>query len=121
MDWERYKVLCDSPPVCSRWLLEQTRELIQDQALAAALQSVLAGDPVPKPVDHRGGPASDMFVTRFTRGQARALADAVERAQQRGRTTSATAQRGLGGFVEAWRELERFLESRERQTCSAKS
>lgn len=123
MDWERYKALCDSPPVCSRWLLEQTRELIADPSLAAAVQAALAGEPLPRPADHRGGPASDMFVTGFSLGEARALRETVERAVHQGRTTSATAGRGLGGFVEVWRELETFLESRgqERQACSTRS
>ncbi len=109
MDWERYKALCDTPEVCSRWLLEQTLELLDDQDLALSLRSAMDAPPLPKPADHRGGSATDMFRLRLTLEQANAVRLRLEQASAVGETTRATRERGLGGFVEAWREYEQHL------------
>lgn len=123
MDWERYKALCDTPDVCSRWLLEQTLELLDDPTLAAGLRAALRSEPLSKPADHRGGPPTDMFRLALTLADVAAVRCQVERAGAAGRTTSATRGRGLGGFVEAWREYEQFLSRREagRASCSPRS
>ncbi|MEQ8859598.1 MAG: hypothetical protein RIC56_13210 [Pseudomonadales bacterium] len=120
MDWDRYKALCDAPDVCSRWLLEQTLELVDDPGLAGRLRAALQTAPLAKPDDHRGGPPTDMFRLQLSSAQATALRARVERARAAGARTSATGERGLGGFVEAWREYEQFLERRA-AACSARS
>jgi len=109
MDWARYKALCDAPEVFSRWMLEQTLELLGDAHPAAALEATLRGAPLEKPADHRGGAATDMFVLALPITEVRAVVEAVAHAVARGETTGATRQRGLGGFVEAWSEYERHL------------
>lgn len=124
MDWERYKALCDAPDVCSRWFLEQTLELVDDAALAGRLRDVLTATPLAKPADHRGGPATDMFAMTLDLTEVGALRAAVARAVADGRTTRATAGRGLGGFAEAWAEYQRHLErriSRGPAACSTRS
>lgn len=135
MDWNRYKALCDTPQVCSRWLLEQTLELLAGdpevgagdllhQQTAAHLRRVLAGQPLDKPADHRGGPVSDMFATTLSVAEVRALLAVVDRAIAQDRRTRATAGRGLGGFAEAWLEYQRHLEGRlakDPQFCSTRS
>ena len=103
MDWTNYKRLCERPDTWSRWVLEQTCELL-DAALAQALRAAMAGEPVAKPADHNGGSDTDMFVLRLGAKHRRAVLDAVRAARDRGQTTLATRSRGLGGFVEAWRE-----------------
>lgn len=118
MDWDRYKLISDSPDVCSRWLLEQTLELVDDPALAARLRAAVDGPPLEKPADHRGGPETDMFPMSLTLDEVQRLCRAVEAAAAAGRETSATRGRGLGGFVETWREYARFLERRD---CSPES
>ena len=112
MDWERYKAICDTPDVCSRWLLEQTLELVDRDDLAERLRADMARPPVEKPEDHRGDAATDMFAMTLSHAQVAALRERMERAAAAGETTSATRGRGLGGFVEAWREHEQFLERR---------
>jgi hypothetical protein len=112
MDWQRYKALCDTPNVCSRWLLLQTLELVRDDALAARLRDHLTGEPLPKPTDHRGAAETDMFPMSLELHEVRAVRALVEQAAGRGVTTSGTRSRGLGGFVEAWLEYERYLERR---------
>jgi hypothetical protein len=112
MDWARYKALCDSPEVLSRWMIEQTLELLGDADAAAALRAVLGGAPLEKPSDHRGGMATDMFVLALSLGQVRAISEAVQGAVASGQTTSGTRTRGLGGFVEAWDEYQRHLARR---------
>lgn len=122
MEWEQYKALCDSPRVWSRWMLVQTAELIADAGLATRLRTALTGVPVPKPAGHRGGAETDMFELELTVAEARAVLAAVEAAVHSGATTSATRRRGLGGFVEAWTEYLRHLQSRPVGfDCSRKS
>jgi hypothetical protein len=112
MDWQRYKAICDAPDVCSRWLLEQTLELVEGDDVAAHLQADMARPPIDKPADHRGDAATDMFAMTLTHAEVAALRERLERAAAAGETTSATRGRGLGGFVEAWREYEQYLERR---------
>jgi hypothetical protein len=113
MDWERYKGLCDSPEVCSRWMIEQTLELLGDVDVAVSLRSTLRGKPLDKPSDHRGGAATDMFVLTLSLDDARAIGAAVQTALASGQTTSGTRARGLGGFAEAWDEYRRHLTRRQ--------
>lgn len=109
MDWERYKALCDRPDVVSRFLLEQTLELVDDVRLAERLAAALRGAPLPRPDDHRGHRALDMLEPGFTLGEVTELHESVRRAVAAGRTTAATRTRGLGGFAEAWDEYRRWL------------
>lgn len=109
MDWNRYKQLCDTPNVFSRWMLEQTVELLGDD-VARLLEATLSGAPLAKPEDHRGGPPSDMFVLTLSLEHVERVCAAVEAAVRSGRWTSGTAERGLGGFHEAWSEYRRALE-----------
>ena len=107
MDWDRYKALCDKPDYWSRWMLEQCRELFQQQAeevLVEILEQALQSPPLATPDDHHGHPATEMYCLNMPPAQRAAALGAVQRALTDGLTTSATAQRGLGGFVEAWQE-----------------
>jgi hypothetical protein len=111
MDWDRYKTLCDTPDVCSRWLLEQTLEL-DEPALAQRFGDDMSAGPLPKPDDHEGGSETDMFQMSLTLPEVRMVCRRVEQAMAAGETTSGTRERGLGGFVETWREYQRYLERR---------
>ena len=104
MDWDRYKRLCDQPNVVSRWMLEQTLELLEGEEVAAVLKGALASKPLTKPTDHRGGQATDMFVLDVPHAQRATICCLVGAAADAGRVTSNTTGRGLGGFVEAWGE-----------------
>jgi hypothetical protein len=110
MDWDRYKALCDSPDVCSRWLLEQTLELVVDPAVAARLRAALEAAPVPKPDDHQGADDTDMFRMSLSLAEVRGIRRRVDEAIIAGITTSGTRERGLGGFAETWQEYQRYLE-----------
>lgn len=124
MDWESYKLLCDTPDVCSRWLVEQTLELLEDGPLRSRLKRLLEGAPISKPADHRGGAATDMFRLVLTPEEAASVCRRVAEAALRGETTSATRNRGLGGFVEAWQEYQRYLACRNASgdvDCSTRS
>lgn len=109
MDWNRYKQLCDLPNVFSRWMLEQTGELLEDD-LCRSIDRVLAGTPLEKPDDHRGGTVTDMFVLSLEREEVMRICRSVDAASAAGRRTSATAGRGLGGFREAWTDYLRALD-----------
>jgi len=111
MDWNDYKRLCDSPPVFSRWMLEQSIELLQTEPqLVAALGRAFARPPLEKPTDHRGGAQTDMFVLSLTVRETNEIVSAIDAAIDDGRTTRATHVRGLGGFREAWRDYAIFVE-----------
>lgn len=112
MDWERYKALSDTPDVCSRWLLDQTLELLDDTGAAARVREDLSRAPIEKPDDHEGGPETDMFRMSLSLDEVRAIRQRVEEARAAGEDTSGTRGRGLGGFIETWREYEQYLERR---------
>ncbi|MFP6816285.1 MAG: hypothetical protein VB949_11545, partial [Pseudomonadales bacterium] len=69
MEWERYKQLCDRPDVVSRWMLEQTLELVAGHKVAAALRDAIASEPLSKPSDHRGGEATNMYLLNLAPAQ----------------------------------------------------
>ena len=100
MDWADYKALCDQPLVMSRWMLGETAALLPEH-LRGPLEAAMAGEPLPKPADHKGGAATDMFHVRFE--HAGEVLAAVCAAAADGAKTS--LGRPLGGFVAAWREV----------------
>jgi hypothetical protein len=105
MSWAAYKQACDQPDVVSRWLLEQTCELLDDSELKDVLHSVLrSGEPLAKPADHKGGVATDMFRIELGAAETHRICNCVAVAAAAQRETRGTRGRGLGGFVEAWRE-----------------
>ena len=111
MDWDTYKALCDQPDVWSRWMLEQTAELLSTdprddvRALTSVVLAALDATPLDKPAGHKGGDATDMFQLVLDPETVNVVRHAVADAADTGRTSSGTAGRGLGGFVEAWQEL----------------
>ena len=122
MDWDRYKARCDSPEVWSRWMLEQTIELLSgDPQLAGSLGGAIATGPLVKPPGHKGGAATDMFELHLSAKQVDAVAAAVRRAVDGGEETEGTRGRGLGGFLEAWMEYRQFVTAVERRLRDAAS
>ena len=113
MGWPEYRNLCDRPDYWSRWMIEQTIELLDDldrRSLAEPLARALLSRPLEKPVGHKGGAAADMHHVVCGTQTRHAIADAMLDAQRAGLTTSGTRARGLGGFAEAWREYSIFPE-----------
>ncbi len=108
LDWDAYKHVCDTPDVLSRWMLEQTAELLT-APLRSELENALQSAPLPKPDDHTGGAATDMLQLNLAPEQAREVHACVAAAVAAGATTSGTRTRGLGGFEEAWREYLEHL------------
>ena len=108
LDWERYKQICDTPDVFSRWMLAQTKELTSAD-LALQIDCALAMTPIEKPIDHSGNTATDMFELSLTRESVKRIREEVALASSQDRTTSATSNRGLGGFVEAWTDYVEHL------------
>ena len=110
MSWAAYKQACDQPDVVSRWLLEQTCELldVEGSELSDVLHSLhrvlQSGEPLTKPADHKGGMATDMFRIALGAAEIHRVCDCVAAAAAAQRETRGTRGRGLGGFVEAWRE-----------------
>lgn len=110
MEWSRYKVLCDRPDVLSRWLLERTIELLERatharcEGLADALRAVLDSEPLPRPVDHSGPPATDMFGARLDVAVVHATLAEINGAAAEGWLTGVLGRRSAVGFLAAWRE-----------------
>lgn len=108
MDWQRYKTMCDTPDVCSRWLLEETLTLLDEPSVAIRLREDMGRSPLTKPDDHAGGEETDMFRMSLSLREVRAIRRRVEEAIATGATTR--GGRTLGGFAETWQEYERYLE-----------
>ena len=119
MDWASYKKLADTPGIWSRWMLEQTLELLQHpkllaqskvdpnadyQGLVLQLQACLAQSPISKPPGYKGGCGLDMFRLQLEPMDTQVLLALVRQAIEMDVTTSGTIERGLGGFVAAWQE-----------------
>ena len=109
MDWECYKRLCDEPRFWSRWMLEQTLELLNEDEVSKSIRDTMKHKPLAKPDDHRGSGATDMFELMLTQSEVARACGLVIGAIAEGKTTSGTEGRGLKGFREAWEEYGRFL------------
>ena len=115
MDWKCYKQRCDSPEMWSRWMLNETIGLVGAQSsFGLTLEAAMRATPLEKPLDHRGGPATDMFELDLGASEVDAIVLEIEQAAQRNATTS--GGRGLGGFVEAWQEYQRQVSNDQNQT-----
>jgi hypothetical protein len=116
VDWREYKALCNRADVWPRWMLEQTAQLLHAAGATRAaepLEAVLERErPLPKPADHRGGVATDMFVLALDGTELSAVVAAVAAAIAADVRTDATRERGLGGFLEAWQEYQRWQADR---------
>jgi hypothetical protein len=108
MDWPRYRALCDRPDVCSRWMLERTLALLESGPAAAELARILAAEPLPRPADHFGPPATDMFVAELDAVLVAATYAAIRDAAAAGRLAAVLGARSPTGFVAAWREFALF-------------
>ena len=67
------------------------------------LLEIAAGEPLPKPTDHKGGEDTDMFAVSLPADVIRSIAEIVVNAATNGRRTPRSTR--LGGFATAWREL----------------
>ena len=90
------------------------------QAPAATLRAVLATQPLPRPADHVGPAATDMFVTSLDVAFVHGILGIVDRAMASGRLVEVLEGRSPVGFVAAWREYAEFVE-RARPADSAES
>ena len=111
MQWSNYKALCDRPDYWSRWMLDQCIELLQLQQrddLAALLMRGIEAEPLARPADHKGPAAVHMHRLELTLRVRAEICEAIEQADASGLRTEQTAERGLGGFVEAWREFAMY-------------
>lgn len=100
MDWPTYKALCERPDVMPRAMLERTSALLPTE-LADILRAARATTAWPKPADHKGNAATDMFTLALRPADARAILAAVETAAAHGRATRA--------IVAAWREAQGYI------------
>ena len=120
MDWSRYKALCDRPDVLSRWMLERTVELLEratpgpDDGLLEAMRAVLGSEPLARPVDHSGPPATDMFRARLDVAVVHATLAEIDGAAAEGWLTAMLGRRSAVGFVTAWREYALHVDGRTR-------
>jgi len=111
MQWPQYKEICKRPDYWSRWMIEQSIEILQrvDRTdLKAPLMAALVTEPVPTPDGHKGGAGLNMLRLSCPVRFRQAIVDAIVAARDEGIKTSGTQDRGLGGFEEAWREYSTF-------------
>lgn len=82
----------------------QSAELLSDD-LAHKLLTCTQGMPVEKPTDHKGSDLTDMFALRLEPEEAKQVLLSIQTAVASNRTTSATVNRGLEGFLQVWQEF----------------
>jgi hypothetical protein len=112
LDWSTYKKMCDQPDYWSRWMVEQSVELLRALSIhdvAQRLQNALTQTALPAPADFKGAQTQHMFHVQLSHRDAVAGLAGIKLACARGLTTDATRQRGLGGFVAVWEEYCRSL------------
>ena len=84
-------------------MLEETATLLPG-GTRTALLTILGGTPFPKPPDHKGGEATDMFAVDLPPDIVRSIVEVVLDAAERGLRTPRSTK--IGGFATAWRELQ---------------
>ena len=84
-------------------MLEETATLLDGDTRAALLE-IAAGTPLPKPTDHKGGEATDMFEVALPTDVVGSVVETVDDAAERGLRTPRSTK--IGGFATAWRELQ---------------
>ncbi len=108
MDWVTYKSLCDRPDYWSGWMLEQSELLLSqldEQRLVLALRESRAEQPLDVPDGFQGPHHARMYHLSLPPIIRAEVSYAIQQAVEQGLTTPDTADRGLGGFAEAWREF----------------
>jgi hypothetical protein len=111
MEWSYYKVLCDQPDYWSRWMLEQCVDLLEQLEkphLHGLLSEAMHTTPLAVPADHKGALATQMFKLSLSKNQRLEILTAIESAVEGGLATQHTANRGLGGFIQAWQEYVHY-------------
>jgi len=87
-------------------MLRSSAELVsrlRREDLADIMTQALTGEPLAKPLDHKGPPETDMFRLNMNRAHRREVLELVKQAYAN--QTLSLGERGLGGFVEAWQEF----------------
>ena len=92
-----------APKVLSRWLLTQTICVVEER-VAAELRSVLEGQPLVKPNDHKGNTSLDMFETSLANKTVLDIYRTVEIAIKNGRMTEGMVVRDYRSILRAWQE-----------------
>ena len=108
MRWEAYKKQCEQPDVLSRWVIEQTAELLDDD-LRGRVLAELAAEPLPRPSGHLGDSRADMFLLNDLGDVALAISAAVVHAVRGGRRTSAVTNLRMKRFVAVWNNYAAYV------------
>jgi hypothetical protein len=114
MNWGKYKALCDQPDYWPAWMANQCIELLDGSGLVGAseVSAVLHRDlrrpALSRPAGHKGNEDTWMYRVSLSKAQCETLLETIRQAEQRGRRTSGTQTRGLGGFAEHCQELRRL-------------
>ena len=103
MEWDEYKSICDHPSVLTRWLIEQTLRVCDDDS-ASLLEATLGSVPITKPLGHKGGAAIDMFKTSLKREDVVQIAAQVQRAVKADKRTSGPVERDYSHIEKTWLE-----------------
>ncbi len=128
MDWVRYQALADSPGWWTRWLLQQTLDLLGQQSpaqldlstdsyvrLQHRIRLALQRPPLPKPAGFKAGAITDLLILHLSPQHAESVVRLIHHAQALGLTTPATRARGLGGMLETWSEYLDFSQDNAEQ------
>ena len=76
--------------------------------LTQLLLSAVEQPPIAVPADHKGPDATRVVPLMLTPHERLQILEAIMEADRLGLRTPQTAGRGLGGFIEAWREYAEY-------------
>ncbi len=96
-------------------MLEQCIDLLgqlERAELSRPLLHAVAQAPLEVPADHKGSDATRVFPLLLTPRERADILQAILDAERLGLRTPQTAKRGLGGFIEAWREYAEYEHDR---------
>ncbi len=92
-------------------MLEQCIDLmgqLERAELSSLLLNAAAQTPIDVPADHTGPAATRVVPLLLTPRERAEILQAIIDAERLGLRTPQTSSRGLGGFIEAWREYAEF-------------
>ena len=103
MDWDTYKELSHSPEYFTRWALDRTTPHLDDR-LRELLSKHTAKQPLEKPVDHKGGPETDILRVDLDLDSVQSIVDALSNARAQEKIETGSFQRNLNGIINSWEE-----------------
>lgn len=108
MDWPTYKRLSHETEYFTRVALIRTASYIEPR-VATTLKRFTESTPLEKPVDHKGGPETDVFKIQLSQEDIATILADLENARARLKLEQGSSQPNLGPLIALWQEHADWL------------